>query len=170
MPRKAKEQSESVKELATQSDAHVQNNSKSQGNNMSDEIGSIIEYQEDISNAEAPKPIPVGDYTAEIRSAEIKEGPKAKYIAVQFFIPADEYPADFTDGNPDGTPLTYMRLSPNQDQRSKYNMRKFCEAIGAPLGNRIDLTDWIGKNAVLNIAHSPYEGVMQANIKAVKPV
>lgn len=138
------------------------------GNNMS-EVQSIIDYNEDLGNAEAPVPLPIGDYTADIRSAEVRTSPKGnQYIAVAFYISPDSYPADFTEGNADGETLTFMRLSPENTIRARYQMKKFCEAIGAKLGKTIDLNDWIGLTAVVEVAHSTYEGDARAEIKKVK--
>ncbi len=166
-PKKAKEQLEAREALDKSQAGTSATQRNNKGNTMSD---SIIEYAEDITNAEPPVPLPAQDYPAEIRGAEKKQGPKAEYINVTFSISPDDYPADYTEGNPDGTLLSYMRLNPGQDQRARYNMRKFCEAIGAPTGSKIDLNDWIGKQAIITVANEPYDGVMQASIKKVNPV
>lgn len=140
-----------------------------QGNKMS-ELTSIIEYTESLEDATEPQPLPASDYPAEIRGVEMKQSDKGnKYVSVQFFVSPDDYPADYTDGNPDGTTLSYNRLSPENSQRARWGMRKFQEAIGAPLSNKVDLNDWIGKTAIITVTNSPYEGVMQAQIKKVNP-
>lgn len=140
-------------------------------NTMSEnEIGSIIEYGDDLSEAEAPVPLTAGDYPAEIRGAEIKTSAKGnKYINVTFIVNADDYPADYTEGNPDGTTLSFMGVSPENNTRARYNMRKFLEAIGQPLGKSVDLNDWIGSTAIITVTHEMYEGVPQARIKKVNP-
>lgn len=131
---------------------------------------SIIEYTEELENAEAPVPLPPGEYPAEIRAAESKTSPKGNpWIQVQFYINPDEYPADFTQGDPDGTTLSFGRLSPENTVRARFNMKRFCEAIGAPMGRRLDLNEWIGKTAIVQVVNEPYDGVMQASIKKVLP-
>ncbi len=60
---------------------------------------SIIEYDTDLSEAEAPVPLPAGDYPAEIRSAERKTSAAGnEYINVTFHISPEAYPADYTEG------------------------------------------------------------------------
>lgn len=133
------------------------------------DLPSVIEYDEDLSEAEAPEPLPVREYTATISGAKTRESAKGnKYVEVMFHIAADEYPADYEAGNPNGTILGYRRVSPASDQSARYGMRKFCEAIDAPLGKQVRLDDWVGKEAIVTIAHEPYEGVMRAAITKVR--
>lgn len=129
---------------------------------------SIIEYAEDLAEAEAPVPLPKGDYPAEIRSAEKKTSAKGnEYVDVVFFISPDEYPADYTEGNPDGTSLNYGRLNPAPTTQARWGMKKFCESIGATLGRTLDLNDWIGKTAIVSVVHEEWEGVQRAKIGKV---
>lgn len=133
------------------------------------EVRSIVEYDEDLSNAEAPVPLPPGDYAAEVRTAEIKTSAKGnEYVNVTFFVAPEQYPADYTEGNADGTTLSFGRLSPENSTRARFGMRKFCEAIGAPLGAKLDLNDWIGRSAIIVVTNEEYEGVMQARCSKVK--
>lgn len=144
-------------------------NTNLKGNKMSEDR-SIIEYTDSLDHAEAPVPLPAGDYSGEIRGAEVKtSGKNNDYVQVTFFVDADQYPPDYTDGNLDGTTLSFGRLSPDNTTRARYGMRKFAEAIGAPLGKSVDLNSWIGKTAIITVVNTPYEGTMQANIKSVKP-
>ena len=137
--------------------------------NMSDQM-SIIEYDEDLSSAEAPVPLPVGDYPAEIRSAERKTSAAGnEYINVTFHISPEAYPADYTEGSEDGQVLTFGRLSPENTQRARWNMKKFCESIGVTLGKSLDLNDWIGQSAIVTVAHDTYEGETRPQIKKVNP-
>lgn len=130
---------------------------------------SIIEYDVDLSEAEAPVPLPVGDYIAEVRAAEIKTSAKGnKYVNVTFFIPPEQYPADYTEGNPDGMSFQYGRLSPDNTTQARFGMKKFCEAIGAELGRSLNLNDWLGKSGVVAIVHEEFEGQMRAKIAKVK--
>jgi endogenous inhibitor of DNA gyrase (YacG/DUF329 family) len=52
--------------------------------------------------------------------------------------------------------------------RSRYNIKKFCEAIGAPTGKRIDLTEWIEQSCVIEVDHREYQGEMRENVRRVK--
>lgn len=135
------------------------------------EVNSIIEYDEDLADAEAPVPLPKGDYTAEIRGAERKKAKNGdkEYVNVTLFISADQYPADYTEGDPDGTILSYGmgRLSTAGDRKSRWNMKKFCENIGAELGKSLDLNTFLGKAATVTVINEDYEGQTQAKVSKV---
>jgi hypothetical protein len=134
-------------------------------NNMSE---SILSFSEDISNAEAPAPLPAGEYTAEIRNAEVKISQKGnKYAAVQFYVPADQYPADFVDGDPDGITLTYNRVVLEDTVQARHRIRKFCESIGAKTGREINLNDWVGLTATISVKVGEWEGEPRAEIDRV---
>lgn len=137
--------------------------------NMANEMPSIIEFDEDISQAEAPVPLPVGDYPAEVRGATRKTSQNSgnEYAAVQFFISSDAYPADYTEGEPDGAILTFNRVSLQNTPGSRHRLRKFLEALGAPAGKKIDLNDWVGRTAIVTVQHDTYEGETRAAIGKV---
>jgi hypothetical protein len=135
------------------------------------ELPSVIEFDEDISEAEAPVPLPVGDYPAEVRAAVQKAAQQTgnPYASVQFFINSEAYPADYTEGEPDGMLLTFNRVSLQNTPAGRHRLRKFVEAIGAPGGTKIDLNDWIGRTATVTISHDTYEGEVRANVAKVTP-
>jgi hypothetical protein len=93
-----------------------------------------------------------------------------KYAAVTFHITADQYPPDFTDGNPDGMTLVFRRVPLEDNVQSRYTLKRFLESIGAPRGKRIDLTEWVGCEGKIEIVHETYEGVNRATIKNVTPL
>lgn len=140
---------------------------------MADEaaISSVIEYQEDITDAKAPAPLPVKKYHASITDAkiEVSKAKGTKYAAVTFMISADQYPADYTDGSPDGTRIVYRRVSCEPTAMGIFGMSRFCKAIGAPTGRSIDVNDWIGRQATVEITHTTYEGQTRHEIKNVEP-
>jgi hypothetical protein len=88
---------------------------------------------------------------------------------VQFYISEDAYPADYTEGEPDGMLLTFNRVSLMNTPSGRHRLRKFLEAIGAPAGTKIDLNDWVGRTATVTIAHDTYEGEVRAQIAKVTP-
>jgi hypothetical protein len=167
-----KEQEQQVEEQATASTvvpAGKVASSREEKRNMS-EVASIIEYEDDLSNAEAPVPLPKGDYVARIRGAEKKlnKAGDREYINVTFHIDAEQYPADYaSDGDPDGVVLSYGRLSPENTQKARWQMRKFCESIGAELSSKLNLNDWLDKTALVTVINEKYEGVDQAKISKV---
>lgn len=133
---------------------------------------SILEYSQDISNQEAPPPLPANEYLASIEAVEAKMSATSgnDYLAVSFKIPRDQFPADF-DANaelyPEGITLTYNRLVVADTANHRYRMRKFCEAIGSKMGKQVDPTTWLGLTAKVGIKVGKWEGEDRAEIAKV---
>ena len=132
------------------------------------ELSSVIEFATNLAEVEAPKPLPAGLYDATIQSAEpmtSKDGLKTM-AKVTYSISADQYPVDYTDGNPNGTTLTqYIMLE--KDARSMYALKRFIMGIGAPLSNSVDLNTWVGLTCKLNVVNEMFEGNEVARVKGV---
>jgi hypothetical protein len=158
-PVAVQEEDTSVKSSSFRSDV-----TSKKDNSMSDD--NILSYSDDISEAEAPAPLPPGDYPAEIRGATRKTSAKGnEMVPVTILISPDHYPADYPVENaPDGTTLTYQRLMYEDNARGQYRMRKFCESIGAPTGKAVNPNDWIGRQVVVTVGNEEYEGERRANI------
>lgn len=131
--------------------------------------GSILEFSQDITDAKPPPPLPVGPYRAEIigASARISSTSGNRYASIQFRIGSDSYPADYTDGDPDGTVLSYNRLLMEDTPQARYRWRQFLERVGGPLGRSVDLNALIGLTGTVDITHNEYEGEMQAQIARI---
>jgi len=129
----------------------------------------IIEYSEDISDAEAPPPLPPGTYVASIRASEKRLNAKQTgyYAATTFFISPDEYPADYVDGNADGTSIIYRRVSVEDNPMARFGMRTFCETVGAKMGKTIDLNNFVGLEARVEITNEMWEGFPRHQINKV---
>lgn len=137
---------------------------------MSEEMSSIVEFSIDLNKQEAPEPLPSGKYTGVIRNAEVKESQRGTlYAAVSFHIGADQYPPDFKDGSDEGITLVYRRVGLEDNPQSRYGAKRFIEAIGAPLSKKIDVSEWVGMEAALDVEHDTYEGVTRAVISRVHP-
>ena len=136
---------------------------------MSDEVMSIVEFSEDISDAEAPEPLPVGEYAATIEAVEAKRSQRdTLYAAVTFSIKPEEYPADFPLENaPDGKRIVYRRCSLEDNPQARYMLRQFIENIGATPSKRIDVNEWVGLEASIQLDHDEYEGVTREQIVRV---
>lgn len=136
---------------------------------MSDnEPTSLMEFSSDLSEAEAPPPLPVGEYPASIVKAEIKDSAKGnKYLALVFRIEPESYPADFIDGNPEGESLNYNRVVLQDTPQGRYRMRKFLESVGGTLSTRVDPNDLMGLTATVGIVHGKWEGETRAEIAKV---
>jgi len=130
---------------------------------------SILKFSQDITNAEAPPPLPSRSYRAEIIGATIRPASTSglPYLNLQFRIPAEEYPADYTEGDPDGTILYYNRLQVADTPRGRHLARVLMEKIGGPLGHEIDCNALIGLWANIDVVHQEYEGEQRANIARV---
>ena len=127
-----------------------------------DELGSIVEYTEDLADAEAPDPLPSREYDAHIIRAEqrISNTSGKKYAAVTFAISIDQFPPDYPVENaPDGVNIIYRMVPLEDNPKARFQARRFIEAIGATPGKRIDLNDWVGQSATVGVAHDEYEGV-----------
>jgi hypothetical protein len=131
--------------------------------------GSILEFSEDITNATPPAPLPPGPYPAEIVAAQKRVSATSgkEYAQIMFRINAEAYPADFTEGDPDGTTLSYNRLQIEDTGKSRHSWRVFLEKCGGPLGRTVDLNTLIGLTATVEITHQEYEGEQRAQIARI---
>lgn len=129
----------------------------------------IIEYSVDLNEQEQPEPIPVGEYPAEVVAAinKVSQTSGNVYCDISFRIHPDAYPADYTEGDPDGTTLHYMRLVLEDKPQSRYRVKKFLQSIGAKVGRSFDPNDLVGLTATVHVDHREFEGEKQANISKV---
>ncbi len=139
---------------------------------MSDneELGSIVEYTEDLADQEAPEPLPPSEYEAEIKGAEAKISNTSgkKYAAVSFYIPVDQFPPDYpVENNPDGVTIIYRMVPLEDNPRARFSCKRFIAAIGAKPGKRIDLNDWVGLSAMVGVQTDSYEGIDREQITKV---
>ena len=133
-----------------------------------DELDSIVEFSVNLKDQDQPDPLPVGKYSGVIRGAEVKMSQRdTKYAAVSFHISPDQFPADWEDGNPDGQVLVYRRVGLEDNANSRFGTKRFIESIGAPLSKKIDVNEWGGLEAVLEVKHSTWEGTTRAEIDRV---
>ena len=130
---------------------------------------SLMKFSQDITNAEAPPPIPARSYRAEVIGASIRPAQSSglPYVNLQFRIPAEDYPADYTEGDPDGTILYYNRLQYADTPRGRYLARGLMQKLGGPLGHEIDCNALIGLWANIEVTHQEYEGEQRANIARI---
>lgn len=128
-------------------------------------LSSVVEFDSDISTAEKPKPLPAGVYKATIVGAEVKMSKAGnRYASVTMKVSAEDYPADYVEGNKEGTSLRYNRLVLENTAPAKYALRKFCQTVGLPMSTRIDVNEWIGSTCKIEVANSLYEGEPRAEI------
>ena len=77
------------------------------------------------------------------------------YFNIQFRIPADQYPADYTDGDPDGTILYYNRIQAVDSPQNRYRWRQAMTRLGGPLSMEIDVNSLIGLGANIEVTLIP---------------
>lgn len=129
----------------------------------------ILEFSEDVSEAEAPEPLPAGVYPCTVRTAEARASKSSgnPMIVLGVGIAVEDFPADFTGGDafPDGALLSsYHGCADNP--RDRYRTRKLCEAFGVPAAKSIDLNEFIGQTASVTVDLEPWEGQMQMRAKS----
>ena len=130
------------------------------------DLPGVFEFSTDISDAKPPEPLPVGEYRATVRSAEIglSKSSGNPMMTLAYVIDAAQYPADYTDGNPDGTTLmNYKSLADTISNR--YLTKLFCEMHGVVPGKRINANEFIGQDVMVSISHEAFNGLMQARLR-----
>jgi len=138
---------------------------------MSEELPTIVDYSEDISDAEQPEPLPMGDYPITIRTTEARESVNSgrRYADIACYIAPEDYPPDYpTENAPDGKTIHYRRISLEDGPQERFRMRRFCEAIGAPMSTRIDLNDWLNLEATAVVDVVEYEGMLREEIRRLE--
>lgn len=137
---------------------------------MSD-IPSVVEYSVNLKDQEAPEPLPAGKYLGTIRGTENKMSQRGTlYCEVTFHIEAVQFPVDFKEAPEDGLTLKFRRVGLEDNPASRFGTKRFIQAIGAPLAKKIDTTEWIGHEAMLEVEHDKWEGITRAQIARVHPV
>lgn len=128
---------------------------------MSD-LGSLIEFEHDIADAEAPKALPAGDYPATVVGAEtmVSKNSGKPMVKVDFRVQPEDFPADYEDAESfaDGKTVSQY-ISIGQDKPSMFRMRRFVETLGAPMGKSINVNDWVGRRAIVTLGVEEFEGV-----------
>lgn len=133
------------------------------------ESDSIISFSSSVAEETAPLPLPKGRYIGTIRQVTVKNSQRnTRYAEVLFFIGPDQYPADYTDGNPDGLTIAYRRVSLEDNKVARWRLRMFCQSIGAAAPQReLNVSDWVSKVASIQVDHDEYEGTVRPNITGV---
>lgn len=138
---------------------------------MSEDLGSILDFSTDIADAEAPVALPAGDYPAKIVACElgVSNTSGKKRVDVTFRIAPEDFPADYEDAESfgDGKDV-HAYVSVEDNKATRFRLKKFLEAIGAPMTSRLDINEWIGRGAVITIEPDEYEGVERERFRKVE--
>lgn len=127
---------------------------------------SIMQFSQDIADAEAPPPFPAGTYKAECVASSYRVSPNGTLqLNNQWRIPVEQYPADYQDGDPDGTTLYGRGIRATDDQQGRFNMKKAMQRMGGPTGHTVDANSLIGLWANVEVTHyTTNEGETRAQV------
>lgn len=131
---------------------------------------SLIEYSVDLEQQTEPLPLPVNTYPAHVETAEAKVSKDggSEYLALGLRIPSDAYPADYTDGDPDGTLLFFNRTPIADTPRGRWLMKRLRSVMGLPSGGRtIDPYDFVGLTVNIAVEHNEWEGEKRAQVARI---
>jgi hypothetical protein len=140
--------------------------------NLSDNMTptSIVEFSQDINDQEAPVPLPPDTYPGTCIKAETvdsKATPGNTLLHTQWRIEPDAYPADFTEGNPDGETLSYYRVIKPETAQRRFALKQLLLAVGITPSRSLDPNEFIGLSGQLKISNETYEGVKRAKIDSI---
>jgi hypothetical protein len=136
----------------------------------SNQAPSIIEFSRDLDEQGEPELLPTGDYPCEIAEASFKISNTSgnTYLALRLRISPDSYPPDFTEGEPDGTDVTYNRLVVQPESaQNRWRLKKFLQTIGAKAGKSLDPSELIGLTCTLHVEQNEYEGEKQLQARKI---
>jgi len=124
------------------------------------DLPSVIDLGQNLEDVQAPPPLPVGQYPAEIVSVTPTTSQKSGklYAKTVFRIRPENYPPDFSiDNAPSGKTLTYnlISLELRNNKQALNSLKRFYEALKLPLNTTsINTADWVGKEALITVEHT----------------
>lgn len=134
---------------------------------------SLIQYSANIADAEAPPPLPAGEYEGVCVGAvpALSKSSGNPMLPLTFKISADQFPADFDAGGVDELTFVYNRLTTRDTAQDRFRMKNICLALDVPMSNNIDPNDFVGKKARLVITvGKDLEGNDRAEISKILAV
>jgi len=131
-----------------------------------EDVPPVLEFDQDLNNAEPPEPLPAGEYVGMISNISQRTSQRGnEYLEVAINIGPDQFPVDYQDGDfENGETLYYRRLpyDPNS-KRSRYQLAQFFSKAGVKLGKSIDTSQLIGKN--IRVETTVQDDMNDPNIK-----
>lgn len=134
---------------------------------------SLIQFSQNIADAEAPPPLPAGEYEAVCVGAVpgISKSSGNPMLPLTYKISADQFPADFDAGGADELTFVYNRLTTRDTAQDRFRMKNICLAHGVAMSNNIDANDFVGKKVRLVISiGKDLEGNDRSEISKVLPL
>lgn len=135
------------------------------------DISSVVEYSAPIEDAEAPKPIPVGKYPAEIIEAKARlnneTGKRGSVITVK--INPANYPATFKGGEAGVKLSTYPSLEADNES-GRFELKQIYAAAGKAAGKALNLQDLLGATVMVEVKHEKFNERMVARATSFQKV
>lgn len=135
------------------------------------ELPSVMELDFDLNDAKPPVPLPEGEYRATVRAIEraISKNSGKDMAVVDYFVSPDQFPPDFTDGNPDGEVLrTYISMDMSVP-RNRYRWKQLHQMHGVRIiPGRLDLTAFIGRDVIVQVTHEDYQGEPRPRVNPIR--
>lgn len=134
---------------------------------------SLITFSQNIADAEAPPPLPPGEYGAVCVGAVpgLSKSSGNPVLPLTYKVGKDQFPADFDAGDVDELTFVYNRLTTRDTAQDRFRMKNICLAHGVAMSNNIDANDFVGKSVRLVIeTGTDLEGNPRAEIKKILPV
>ncbi|CAB4163250.1 hypothetical protein UFOVP810_9 [uncultured Caudovirales phage] len=135
------------------------------------ELPTVYEFSTNVADAKPPQPLPTGEYRATVRGIEpaVSKSSGNQMAVISYFVSPDQYPADYVDGNPEGTTSNFY-LSLVDNPRNIWLLKQMCEMHGVVASKRINLTEFMGQDVVVSVSHEDYQGMPQARFRPVRAV
>lgn len=134
---------------------------------------SLIQFSQNIADAEAPPPLPAGEYEGVCVGAVpgLSKSSGNPMLPLTYKIAADQFPADFDAGGADELTFVYNRLTTRDTAQDRFRMKNICLAHGVAMSNNIDANDFVGKRVKLVITiGKDLEGNDRSEIGKILPV
>jgi hypothetical protein len=136
----------------------------------SNQAPSIIEFTRDLDEQGEPELLPTGDYPCEIAEASFRVSSTTgnTYLALRLRISPDQYPPDFTEGDPEGVDVNYNRLVVlPETAQNRWRLKRFLNTVGAKAGKALDPSELIGLTCTLHVEQGEYDGEKQLQARKI---
>jgi len=135
------------------------------------ELPNVMELDFDLNDVTPPVPLPAGEYRATVRNVEhaVSKSSGKSMAVFDYYISPDQYPADYTDGNPDGEVIrTYFSLDMSVP-RNRWRWKQLHQMHGVRIvPGRLDLTAFIGRDVIVEVSHEEYQGEVRPRVNPIR--
>lgn len=109
----------------------------------------LLNFSQNIADAEAPPQLPPGEYRCICSAATDKIAASSgnPMLTLTLQVPRSEFPADFEPG--DGVDeLTFtLNIVARDIPADRWRMKNACRSFGVPMSSNIDPSDFVGREA-----------------------